>query len=142
LHKQLIIDRQAQEILSLKQKLNLNEKRLKQGFFGSSTPGSQLLVKANSLAENQAKRGGAQPGHQATRRQVFTAQQADEVRLAEVETESYPFCQCQLVPRSANHRAIYDFQRQAVSKLFYQIERQRCPQCRKVVIARKMSYGS
>ena len=59
LQKQLIIDRQQQEILALKKKLKLNEKRLKDGFFGSSTPSSQLPLKANSLTENQAKRGKA-----------------------------------------------------------------------------------
>ncbi len=133
LHKQLIIDRQNQEIQALKKKLKLNERRLNDGFFGSSTPSSQLPIKANSLAENQAKRGGAQPAHQANKRQAFPAEQADEVRLAAVDVESCQSCQCQLVAHTANQRALFDLQREQLRKLFYQIERKRCPQCQKVV---------
>lgn len=139
LHKQRIIDRQAQEILSLKQKLKLNERRLKQGFFGSSTPSSQVPVKANSLADKQAKRGGAQLGHQGSKRQVFPAHQADEVRLAAVGAKSCQFCQCSLVSHSANQRAIYDLQREAVRKVYYHIERKRCPQCRKVIAGKVLN---
>src|SRR5687767_10397768 len=105
LQKQLIIDRQNQEILALKKKLKLNERRLKQGFFGSSTPSSQLPIKENSLAQNQAKRGGAQPAHRPNKRQAFTPEQADEVRLASVESQSCQLCQCQLVSHTSNQRA-------------------------------------
>jgi transposase len=132
LQKQLIIDRQKQEILALKQKLKLNEKRLKEGFFGSSTPSSQLPVKENSLAENQAKRGGAQPGHPPNKRQAFSPQQADEVRLTPVEKQSCPTCQSHLVSHTANERALYDLQQEHLRKLFYHIERKRCPQCQKI----------
>jgi len=131
--KQLIIDRQFEEIQRLKQKLNVNRRRLTEGFFGSSTPSSQVPVKANSLEENQAKRGGAKLGHQGFGRQVFTSAEADEVRVAEVETEGCQFCQCQLVSHGANERAIYDLQREEVRKIYYEIGRKRCPQCRKVV---------
>ena len=132
LQKQLIIDRQKQEILALKQKLNLNEKRLKEGFFASSTPSSQLPVKENSLAENQAKRGGAQPGHPPNKRQAFTPEQADEVRQANVESQACQVCLCHLVSHTPNQRAIYDLQLEHLRKLFYQIERKRCPQCQKI----------
>lgn len=131
--KQRLIDRQFEEIQQLKQKLNVNQRRLTCGFFGSSTPSSQVPVKANSLAENQAKRGGAKVGHKGFGRQVFTSQEADEVRATEVKTERCQFCECQLVSHSANERAIYDLQREEVRKIYYKIERKRCPQCRKVV---------
>lgn len=133
LHKQLIIDRQQQEILALKKKLKLNEKRLKEGFFGSSTPSSQLPVKENSLAENQAKRGGAQPGHPPQKRQAFTPQQADEIRQAKLDSQTCQLCLCQMVSHTPNQRAIYDLQQEQLRKLFYQIERKRCPQCQNIV---------
>jgi transposase len=133
LQKQLIIDRQNQEILALKQKLKLNERRLQQGFFGSSTPSSQLPIKENSLAQNQAKRGGAQPAPQANKRQAFPPQPADEVRLAPVEAQSCPFCQGQLVAHTPNQRALFDLQQELLGKLFYQIGRKRCPQCQNVL---------
>ena len=133
MQKQLIIDQQKQEILTLKQKLKLNEKRLKEGFFGSSTPSSQLPVKENSLAENQAKRGGAQTGHPANKRQAFTPEQADEIRQAKVESQTCPFCLCHLVSHTPNQRAIFDLQLEHLRKLFYHIERKRCPKCQNIV---------
>lgn len=133
LAKQQIIDRQFEEIQRLKQKLNVKERRLKEGFFGSSTPSSQVPVKANSLAENQLKKGGAKVGHRGVGRQVFTPEQADEVRIAEVAVETCPDCQCQLVGHSSNERAIFDLQREEIRRIYYEIARKRCPQCRKVV---------
>lgn len=62
LEKQRVIDRQFEEIQRLKKKININRRTGLQGFFGSSTPSSQVPVKANSLAENQAKKGGGQIG--------------------------------------------------------------------------------
>jgi hypothetical protein len=40
LEKQRIIDRQFEEIQRLKQKVRANERKSKEGFFGSSTPSS------------------------------------------------------------------------------------------------------
>jgi transposase len=136
LQKQLIIDRQKQEILALKQKLNLQDKRLKEGFFGSSTPSSQLPVKENSLAQNQAKRGGAQPGHPPNKRQAFTPEQAHEIRLLPIEEQSCPSCQSHLVIHSSNQRAIYDLQQEQLRKLFYQLERKRCSHCQTILSAK------
>ena len=131
--KQRLIDRQFEEIQRLKQKLNVNQRRLEDGFFGSSTPSSRVPVKANSLEENQLKKGGAKLGHQGNGRQVFKMEQADEVRIAEVEAENCQGCECQLVSQSSNERAIYDLQREEVRQIYYEIERKRCPQCRKTV---------
>lgn len=133
LAKQQIIDRQFEEIQRLKQKLYVNERRLTEGFFGSSTPSSQVPVKANSLAENQAKKGGAKVGHRGIGRQVFRPAQAAEVRVAEVDVETCANCQCQLVGHSSNGRAIFDLQREAIRRIYYEIARKRCPQCRTVV---------
>jgi hypothetical protein len=41
LEKQCEIDRLKEEIKSLRQKLNLNQRKIKQGFFGSSTPSAK-----------------------------------------------------------------------------------------------------
>ena len=61
LEKQREIDRLKEEN---QQKLNQNQRKLKEGFFNSSTSSAKLPVKANSLAENQVKQGGGQVGHQ------------------------------------------------------------------------------
>lgn len=133
LAKQRVIDRQCEEIIQLKQKLRAHERKVKEGFLGSSTPSSQVPVKANSLAEKQAQKGGAKVGHKGVGRQVFTATEADEVRVAEVAAESCEVCECQLIGHSANARAIDEVQREEVRKVYYEIERKRCPNCRKIL---------
>ena len=92
LAKQRLIDRQFEEIQQLKQKLNVNQRKLKDDFFGSSTPSSQIPLKLNSVAENQAKTGGGQLGHKGVGRQIFTCSQADEIRISEVSQENCPNC--------------------------------------------------
>ena len=133
LEKQCVIDRQFEEIQRLRQKLHVNQRRLKEGFFGSSTPSSQVSVKANSVAENQARKGGAKLGHQGVGRKVFSLAQADEVRVAAVAAETCETCQCGLVSHGSNERAIYDLQTEEVRRIYYEIKRRRCPVCRKTV---------
>lgn len=133
LEKQRLIDRQYEEITRLKQKLSQNQRTTKEGFFGSSTPSSQIPVKSNSLAENQAKKGGGQPGHRGVGRQVFAAAQADEQRIAQVEAENCPACESYLNRQSSNRRAIYELERERVRKIQYTIERRKCPNCQKIV---------
>lgn len=133
LEKQRIIDRQGEEITRLKQKIAQNQRTGTEGFFGSSTPSSQIPVKSNSLVENQAKKGGGQPGHRGVGRQIFAAAQADEQRVARVEAENCSTCECQLNAHSSNQRAIYELERERVRKVQYIIERKKCPNCRKIV---------
>ncbi len=131
LEKQRVIDRQFEEIQQLKQKLQVNQRKLKEGFFGSSTPSSQISIKPCSVAENQAKKGGGQLGHQGVGRQVFSAEEAAEVRISEVLLENCPKCECRLLSQTSNERAIYDLQREEIRQIYYEIRRKRCPKCRK-----------
>ncbi len=130
--KQRIIDRQFEEIQQLRQKVQVNRRKSKEGFFGSSTPSSQIPVKANSLAENQAKKGGAKVGHTGVGRQIFSAVEADERRIAGVSEEVCGDCQCHLTRQSSNERAMYELEREQVRKVYYEIERKKCPKCRKI----------
>lgn len=131
--KQRVIDRQLEEIQRLKQKLNVNQRKATNGFFGSSTPSSQIPVKANAVTENQARKGGAVIGHRGVGRQVFSSIEADEVRCAAVEVETCQTCHCRLSRQSSNERAIYEIERERVKKIYYEIERKACPRCRKIV---------
>jgi len=133
LEKQREIDRLKEENQRLKQKLNLNQRKSKQGFFGSSTPGSQIPVKSNSLTENQAKKGGGQKGHRGVGREVFSSAQADETRIAVVEKEMCETCECRLSRQSSNERAVYEVEREQVKKIYYEVERKVCPKCRLIV---------
>lgn len=144
LAKQREIDRLTEEVVRLKQALRRRERKQEQGFFGSSTPSAQIPVKAKALAENQAKKGGAQVGHQGHGREVFQRAEADEVRSAEVVEEKCQECQCQLLAQGSNERALYDLQREEVKKVHYEIQRKRCPQCRKTVagkVSEAMPYA-
>jgi hypothetical protein len=133
LDKQREIDRLKEEVQRLRLKVCANERKSKVGFFGSSTPSSQIPVKANSLAENQAKKGGGKLGHAGVGRQVFSAAQADETRVAEVSAQMCADCECRLNRQSSNERAIYELQREKLHKVYYTVERKVCPKCRKIV---------
>ena len=130
--KQLVIDRQFEEITRLKQKLQVNQRKSKEGFFGSSTPSSKVPVKANSVAENQAQKGGGQLGHAGVGRRIFSQTEADEVRIAEAEVETCVDCRCRLSRLSSNRRAIYELEREKVKKIYYEIARKVCPNCRRI----------
>lgn len=136
LAKQQIIDHQFQEIKRLKQKLQVNQRKDTDGFFGLSTPSLQIPVKANSLAENQAKKGGEQIGYVGVGRQIFSQTEADETRIAEVEAGTCLSCECRLNRLSSNKRALYEIERERVRKIYYELERKTCPQCRQIVSGR------
>jgi hypothetical protein len=121
LEKQREIDRLKEEVQRLRLKVCANERISKVGFFGSSTPSSQIPVKANSLAENQAKKGGGKLGHAGVGRQVFSAAQADETRVAEVSAQMCADCECRLNRQSSNERAIYELQREKLHKVYYTV---------------------
>ena len=57
------INRLTWENEQLKAKVRSQERATKEGPFGSATPSSKVPVKPNALAERQARRGGAKPGH-------------------------------------------------------------------------------
>ncbi len=129
--KQGEIDRLKDEVQQLKQKLHANERRITEGFFGLSTPSSQIPVKANSLADNQAKLGGAKAGHAGAGRQAIKPEEADQERIVQVWAATCEQCQCPLVAEKSDHRSILDLERQRVTKICYTLERKRCPQCRR-----------
>ena len=131
--KQREIDRLKEEVQQLRLKVCANQRKSQEGFFGSSTPSSQIPIKQNSIAENQAKKGGAKVGHKGVGRQVFKAEEADQVVVAEVLEENCSACQCRLQTQTSNERAVYEVEHERVKKVYYEIERKRCPKCRLIV---------
>ena len=134
--KQCEIDRLKEEVQQLRLKVCANQRKSAAGFFGSSTPSSRIPVKANSLAENRARSGGAIKGHRGVGRQVFSAAEADERRVAEVLPATCETCECRLNRLSSNERGVYELERERVKKVYYEIERKVCPQCRRSVSGR------
>jgi len=85
LNKQQKINELEEEIVSLKTKLRYQERTAKEGFFGSSTPSSKLLIKPNSQKEHQHNQGGGKTGHKRYGRSSIEKQDADEVKTVKVE---------------------------------------------------------
>ena len=128
LDKQLEIDRLKAEIQSLREKLSLHKRQAQTGFFGSSTPSSQIPVKANANPEAVARRGGAKPGHPGKGRKKHSQAEIDQIRELSVE----PFCShCHslLISKGYRQRSVLDIDPITVRKVFYRLERKACPSC-------------
>ena len=73
------VDRLTEELHRLKQRLQYQERRATEGFFGSATPAAKLPVKANMPPATEPKRKGARPGRRGMGRRAFDPSQAERV---------------------------------------------------------------
>ena len=128
LEKQREIDRLTEEIQQLRVKLSAKKRKDKEGFFGSSTPSSQLPVKANTSEENQKKQGGARPGHPGNGRKSHAEDAVDEVRQRQVEPLC-PECQTVLLAKGYRERSVLDIDPITLKRVLYRLERKQCPAC-------------
>lgn len=135
LEKQRKIDELKEQILQLKAKLRYQERTVKEGLFGSSTPSSKLPVKPNSSKQHQRNRGGGKPGHKGHGRSDICEQDADHVEMIST-TDICPDCGTILEKNGIRTRAVIDCQPVKIKKIVYHLERKRCPRCKKVITAR------
>lgn len=135
MEKQQKIDRLEEELQRLKDKLRYQERTAHEGPFGSSTPSSKVPLKANSLEENQARKGGAKPGHEGHGRQSFDEAQAQ--RLIPVKLPMIcPACGTTLKSRGVQRRALLDAQPLRSEKQLLLLDIKRCPKCRRIFRAK------
>ena len=134
LEKQREIDRLKEEIQRLRVKLSAKKRKDKDGFFGSSTPSSQLPVKANACPEQTLQRGGAKPGHPGAGRQKHPPEEVDCVREIEVAPRC-PDCQCVMPEKDHRERSVLDLDPIRVLKVRYRLQRRQCPQCKRIIAA-------
>lgn len=134
--KQEEISRLREEVQQLKAKLRIQERKISEGYFGSSTPSSKKPVKKNSEKNNDQKnRGGAKEGHQGKGRRAVSAEQADRVEAVKVG------CNCPKCHGSdwevldRRERTVSDYEIKKV-KIVYQLERKRCKACGAVLQAK------
>lgn len=128
--KQCKIDELTEEVKRLKAKLNYLERKEQEGYFGSSTPSSQVPLKSNSLKENQGKRGGAKPGHRGHGRRSFDESGAD--RVIRVESEGgnrCPRCGGLLEDKGIGNRCVIDIPPLKTERILYQLPKRYCPHC-------------
>jgi len=127
--KQCKIDELAEEVKRLKAKLNYLERK-GQGYFGSSTPSSQVPLKGNTLRENQGKRGGAKPGHRGHGRQSFEESGADRVVRVESEVgDRCPRCGGLLEDKGIENHCVIDIPPLKTERILYQLPKRYCPRC-------------
>jgi len=130
--KQRKIDELTEEVKRLKVKLNYLERKGQEGCFGSSTPSSQVPVKANASKENQGKRGGAKPGHRGHGRQSFDESEADRVVRVESEVgDQCPRCGGPLEDKGTENHWVIDIPPLKTERILYLLPKRYCPRCQK-----------
>ena len=128
LDKQREIDRLKQDNQRLRQQLSKQKRKDKAGLFGSSTPSSQLPLKANSKDEACGRRGGAKPGHMGKGRKKHSQEEVDEIRG--ISTASIcSTCQAVLLSKGYRQRSVLDIDPISVRKVLYRLQRKVCPAC-------------
>jgi len=135
LNKQQKINELEEEICALKSKLRYQERTVKEGFFGSSTPSSKLPVKPDSLKEHQRNRGGAKPGHKGHGRASISEEDADRVENIGID-DTCPDCGSILEDKGTRTRTVIDCQPVKMKKIVYHLQRKVCPKCKKLISAR------
>jgi len=145
--KQAKIDQLLEENARLKQKLRYEERKAKEGFFGSATPSSKIPCKKNRPEERKPK--GAKPGHRGVGRQGFAATEADQVVSLSPEGDSLcPHCGGTLEDKGVEERLVMESQPLQAQRVIYRLAKKYCPRCRKVFQARapgvlpKSLYGN
>ena len=130
--KQVKIDRLKEEVVCLKARLRYQERTAKEGFFGSSTPSSQIPIKPNATEEKQNNRGGARRGHVGHGRQAVNGSQAD--RIVDIDVgNACPECKGELKEsKGRRFRTVIDIQPIKVKKILYRIVRKKCTQCGRI----------
>lgn len=129
--KQQRIDKLEEECERLRGKLSYQERVATEGYFGSSTPSSKIPIKANTLEENQSKKGGAKPGHKGHGRCAMKEENADRVEEVSVGREC-PDCGVALKDRKVRQRTVTTCTVVKVERVVYRLEKKRCPECGKV----------
>jgi len=147
LEKQRKIDQLLEEVQRLKAKLRYQERKDQEGFFGSSTPSSQLPLKANTDKENRSHKGGARPGHKGHGRKAHSQETADEILPIDVG-EICPDCGGVLKLKKTQDRTVIESEPAKPKKILYHLFHRECTQCHHVFRAKapgvlpKALYGN
>src|SRR5882672_1254491 len=134
--KQQKINRLEQQVEGLKAKLRYRKESERKPF-GSSTPSSRVPIKANSLEENQAKRGGAKAGHRGYGRKAANEQSAERVEEIAIEGDC-PDCGGHLRGKGYRERTVREIRPVEPEQILYKLERGQCSGCGRIVQARTL----
>ena len=116
----------------LRDRLRYQERTAKEAPFGSSTPSSKILVKANTPEQNRDRKGGAVPGHEGHFKARATEETADAVEDAWAP-ETCPHCHEPLVPVACtSERTLRRAEPVLVRTVLVRRHAARCPCCGKL----------
>ncbi len=132
--KQRKIDELGEEVKGLKAKLRIQERKQKEGAFGSSTPSSKMPIKVN-LPKIESKKMGAKRGHQGNGRKKFDQADADQVVEVESVQDRCPKCGGFLEDKGMDDRMVMDCQPIKTKKILYHLPKRYCSHCRRTVRA-------
>lgn len=147
LEKQRKIDQLLEEIQRLKAKLRYQERKEKEGFFGSSTSSSKVPFKANTSEGKRNHKGGARPGHVGHGRKAHSEETADEVIPIDVG-ETCPACGGLLKLKQIKDRTVIESEPVKPKKILYRLYQKECSHCHNVFRAKapavlpKSLYGN
>ncbi len=128
--KQRKIDKLEDELQRTKQELYRYKKKIKDGYFGSSTPSSQKPFKENT-AHKEKKNGGAVKGHKGHGRRKFSKDQIDDKKKYRVGHDNCKICNSPLEHKGYKLRTVIDGIIEKIKRLEYLIEKKYCPKCNK-----------
>ena len=132
INKQIEIDRLRKENESLRNENYKLKKRLKEGYFGSSTPSSKKPVKETATLDKAKKGGGAKKGHKGHGRKGFDVKEADEVVDVKGPSTCHK-CGRPLQNVGTKFRSVIDIQPVIVKKIAYRLFEKRCGHCKKTI---------
>lgn len=147
LAKQRRIDELEEEIRRLRTKLRCQERKADEGFFGSSTPSSQIPVKPNCEHKETNPRG-ARPGHKGNGRKSHDEDTVDRTVEVGVTSEICPECGGPLENKGWTDRSVVDRHSKRTEKITFRLAKRYCPVCRRNVTAQpagvlpKSLYGN
>ena len=130
LRKQQEIDRLQEENKRLKDRLRYQERTAKEAPFGSSTPSAKLVVKPNSLEENQKKKGGAKPGHPGWGRRCPPLEEVTRTEFIP-GPQACPKCGGPILPKGCKQRTVLEVVPVKKEVIHYELAQGHCPRCRR-----------
>lgn len=137
LDKQREIDRLREKNEHLRDKLRYEQRKAKEGYFGSSTPSSKVPVKLNTPLARERKPRGAKAGHTGAGRRHIEWETADTVQeVSPVTEEVCPDCGGLLASHGVRSRSIIESQPIKAARVQARLHQKRCTRCKKVFTPR------
>ena len=130
MNKQRRIDELEDEIKSLRAALGREQRKIKDGFFGSSTPSSKKPFK-KATEKKEEKPKGARPGHEGHGRKGHEEGTVDRTEDIFPESETCPECGKLLLKKGIERRSVLDIPLARSEKISFNLHKRYCPDCRK-----------